>query len=103
MSTSSLSWGTTPFPEDVTGYWVAFSTECFKEQVLIRSMKSTGGITSGHGMAETQSSVWLMSLPANDENIRTQSLQDQREKTMILRRYSQSFNIIQFLMKKMEH
>jgi len=34
------------------------------EQVLMRSIKTNGGLTRGHGMAEMQRLVWLLSMPA---------------------------------------
>ena len=48
-------------------YWAGLSTDLVIEQVLMRSLKSTGGVTRGRGMSETQMAVWLMSLPANAE------------------------------------
>ncbi|XP_030845465.1 uncharacterized protein LOC115925532 [Strongylocentrotus purpuratus] len=34
------------------------------EQVLMRSMKTSGGLTRGRGMAEQQRLIWLLSMPA---------------------------------------
>ena len=34
------------------------------EQVLMRSVKSQGGLTRGRGMNEFQKLVWLLSMPA---------------------------------------
>jgi hypothetical protein len=48
-------------------YWAGLSTDLVIEQVLMRFLKSTGGVTRGRGMSETQMAVWLMSLPANAE------------------------------------
>ena len=43
--------------------------------VLMRSMKTTGGLTRGHGMSETQQLVWLLSRPAcADVNAVTQDV-----------------------------
>ncbi|WAR07373.1 LOW QUALITY PROTEIN: hypothetical protein MAR_017331, partial [Mya arenaria] len=48
-------------------YWAGLSTDLVIEQVLMRSLKSTGGVTRGLGVSEIQMTVWLMSLPANAE------------------------------------
>ena len=45
-------------------FWAGLSTDLIIEQVLMRSMKTTGGLTRGRGMSETQRLVWLMSMPA---------------------------------------
>jgi hypothetical protein len=41
-----------------------FSSDLIIEQVLMRSVKSTGGLTRGHGMTEQQRNIWLLSMPA---------------------------------------
>ena len=45
-------------------FWAGLSTDLIIEQVLMRSVKTTGGLTRGRGMSETQRLVWLMSMPA---------------------------------------
>ena len=45
-------------------FWAGLSTDLIIEQVLMRSVKTTGGLTRGRGMSETQHLVWLMSMPA---------------------------------------
>ena len=45
-------------------FWAGLSTDLIIEQVLMRSMKTTGGLTKGTGMSETQRLVWLMSMPS---------------------------------------
>ena len=45
-------------------FWAGLSTDLIIEQVLIRSVKTTGGLTRERGMSETQRLVWLMSMPA---------------------------------------
>ena len=45
-------------------YWGGLSTDLVIEQVLIRSVKSQGGLTGGRGMNEIQTLVWLLSMPA---------------------------------------
>ena len=41
-------------------YWAGLSTDLVIEQVLMRSIKSTGGLTRGRGMAEIQRLLWLL-------------------------------------------
>ena len=45
-------------------YWAELSTDLVIEQVLMRSIKSAGGLTRGRGMDEQQRHVWLLSIPA---------------------------------------
>ena len=45
-------------------YWAGLSTDLVIEQVLMRSVKTTGGLTRGKGMSEMQRLVWLLSMPA---------------------------------------
>ncbi|KAL8575021.1 hypothetical protein ACOMHN_063553 [Nucella lapillus] len=44
--------------------WAGLSTDLTIEQGLMRSAKSTGGLTRGRGMSEAQRTVWLLSMPA---------------------------------------
>lgn len=44
-------------------FWGGLSTDLMIEQVLMRSIKTTGGLTRGKGMSEIQRLVWLMSMP----------------------------------------
>ena len=44
-------------------FWAWLSTDFIIEQVLMSSVKTTGGLTRGRGMSETQGLVWLMSIP----------------------------------------
>lgn len=44
-------------------YWAGLSTDLLIEQVLMRSVKTTGGLTRGHGMSESQRITWLLSTP----------------------------------------
>ena len=44
-------------------YWAGLSPNLVIEQVLMRSMKTSGGLTRGRGMTETQQLIWLMSHP----------------------------------------
>ena len=45
-------------------FWTGLSTDLAIEQVLTRSLKTTGGLTRGRGMTELQRTVWLRSTPA---------------------------------------
>lgn len=47
--------------------WAGLSTDLIIEQVLMRSLKTTGGLTRGTGMSETQRVVWLLSMPIRAE------------------------------------
>ena len=44
--------------------WAGLSTDLIIEQVLMRSVKTNGGLTRGRGMTDAQRSIWLMSIPA---------------------------------------
>ena len=44
-------------------YWAGISSDMFIEQVLMRSIKTTGGLTRGKGVGELQRTVWLLSKP----------------------------------------
>ena len=48
-------------------YWGGLSPDLVIEQVLMRSMKSTGGLTRGRGLTEAQRAVWVLSNPATSE------------------------------------
>ena len=43
--------------------WAGLSTDLIIEQVLMRSMKTSGGLTRGRGMTEQQRLVWVLSMP----------------------------------------
>ena len=45
-------------------FWAGLSTDLVIEQVLMRTLKSTGGLTRGRGMEETQRTRWLLAVPA---------------------------------------
>ena len=45
-------------------YWAGLSTDLMIEYVLMRSVKSSGGLTRVRGMGETQRAEWLLSMPA---------------------------------------
>ena len=45
-------------------YWAGLFTDLIIEQVLMRSVKTHGGLTRGKGMTETQRLQWVLSMPA---------------------------------------
>jgi hypothetical protein len=45
-------------------YWAVLSSDLIIEQVLMKSIKTTGGLTRGRGMSEVQCLVWLLSMLA---------------------------------------
>ena len=45
-------------------FWAGLSSDLVIEQVLMRSVKPSGGLTRGRGMAESQRAQWLLSMPA---------------------------------------
>ena len=45
-------------------FWAGLSTDLVIEQVLMRSIKTTGGLTRGRGMTESQQAQWLLARPA---------------------------------------
>ena len=45
-------------------YWAGLSPDLVIEQVLMRSVKTTGGLTRGRGIGESQRTQWLLSMPA---------------------------------------
>ena len=44
-------------------YWAGLSVDLVIEQMLMRSVKSAGGLTRGRGMADSQQNQWLLSMP----------------------------------------
>ena len=48
-------------------FWAGLSSDLVIEQTLMRSLKSTGGLTRGSGMNEEQRALWTMSLPITSE------------------------------------
>ena len=47
--------------------WAGLSTDLIIEQVRMRSLKTSGGLTRGRGMTEQQRLTWLMATPACTE------------------------------------
>lgn len=46
-------------------YRAGLSSDLVIEQVLMRSVKTRGGLTRGRGMTEAQRSQWLLSMPSS--------------------------------------
>ena len=44
--------------------WAGLSSDLVIEQVLMRSLKTSGGLTQGHRMTENQCLLWQLSRPA---------------------------------------
>ena len=44
--------------------WAGLSTGLMIEQVLMRSMKTSGGLTRGRGMTAEQRLTWLLAMPS---------------------------------------
>lgn len=63
-------------------YWAGLSPDLVIEQVLMRSVKASGGLTRGRGMSEIQRTVWVLSMPARAEvNFAMQDLTGVRYQT----------------------
>ena len=43
--------------------WAGLSTDLVIEQCLMRNLKTSGGLTHGSGMSESQRSLWTLSMP----------------------------------------
>ena len=50
--------------------WAGLSTDLVIEQVLMLSLKTSGGLTRGRGFTEQQRLIWLLSTPACAETNR---------------------------------
>ena len=48
-------------------YWAGLPCDLIIEQVLLRSLKTTGGLTRGPGMSDVTRAIWLMSKPVCSE------------------------------------
>ncbi|CAG2195214.1 unnamed protein product [Mytilus edulis] len=44
-------------------YWAGISSDLAIEQALMRSIKTTGRLTRGRGMSESQRALWILSMP----------------------------------------
>ena len=69
--------------------WAGLSSDLVNEQTLMRSLKTSGGLTHGSGMNEEQRSLWTMSMPVTamyniamqDFNNLTYTTSDQHKET----------------------
>ena len=48
-------------------YWAGLSTDLIIEQVLMRSLKTSGGVTRGRGLTEQRRLTWLLAMPVTAE------------------------------------
>jgi hypothetical protein len=48
-------------------FWAGISIDLAIEQILMRSIKSSGGLTRGRGLGEAQRNLWLLSMPICSE------------------------------------
>lgn len=56
-------------------YWAGLPTDLVIEQVLMRSIKTSGGLTRGKGMTEVQRLTWVLGMPSCAEvNLAMQEL-----------------------------
>ena len=64
-------------------FWAALPTDLIIEQVLMKSVKSQGGLTHGRGMEEVQRTRWLKSMPifAHINNEMENMYKDERNST----------------------
>ena len=70
-------------------FWVGLSSDPVIQQTLMRSLKTSGGLTHGSGMNEEQRSLWTMSMPVTamyniamqDFNNLTYTTSDQHKET----------------------
>ena len=44
-------------------FWADLSQDLVIQQVLMRSLKKSAGLTRGRGMSERQQAIWLLSMP----------------------------------------
>ena len=48
-------------------FWAGLSSDLAIKQTLMRSLKSTGGLTRGSGMTEDMRNLWTLSAPVTSE------------------------------------
>ena len=92
-------------------FWAGLSTALAIEQVFMRSLKTTGGLTWGRGMTELQTTVWLLSNPTCAEvnramqevtNVVYEANEQHKETSQVrLRRdFKDSLKILQFVIAR---
>ena len=63
-------------------FWAGLGCDLVIEQTLMRSLKSTGGLTPGSGMTEHQRAIWTMSSPVSSSyNCAMQAFWEMRYRT----------------------
>ena len=60
----TISWRGSLVLRRTDRYWDGLSSDLVIEQVLMRSLKTSGGLTRGRGMTENQRLLWLLSMPS---------------------------------------
>ena len=48
-------------------FWTGLSPDLVIEEVLMRNLKTSGGLARGRGMSERQRAIWLLSMPVTAE------------------------------------
>ena len=48
-------------------FWAGLSSDLVIEQTLMRSLKSSGGLTHGSGISEEQRALWTLASPTSAE------------------------------------
>ena len=88
-------------------FWAGLLTDLAIEHVLMRSLKTTGGLTQERGMTELQRTVWLLSTPACAEvnramqkvtNVTYEASEQHKETSQacLQRDFKDSIKILQF-------
>ena len=88
-------------------FWAGLLTDLAIEHVLMRSFKTTGGLTQERGMTELQRTVWLLSTPACAEvnramqkvtNVTYEASEQHKETSQacLQRDFKDSIKILQF-------
>ena len=96
------------------GLHIVCRSDCFwagpsSDLVLMRSVKTSGGLTRGRGFSDAQRAIWLLSTPVTSEvNQAMQTFTDthyhtseQHKETMVPSRdHSDALNIVTYLMDR---
>ena len=92
-------------------FWAGLSPDLVIEQILMRSLKTSAGLTRGRGMSERQRAIWLLSMPVTAEVNRAMQdftgtkyqTSDQHKDTAqerIARDHSDGLKILQYLQER---
>ena len=71
-------------------YWAGLSAGLVIEQELMRSLKTTGGLTRGNSVTECQRAMWLLSMPIC--SLYSSKMQDDQHKTKSFSRIQRDKN-----------